>query len=347
MPTCIYCERADPPCGFTREHVIPRALGNFRGDVVTLTQEVCAECNQYFGDTLDLVLNRDSAEAMFRFRYGLKDPADLRQMFASRLRIRLPRDSSKWGGAYLELVIPPAGFHEPYIDLAPQLACERRDGGGWEYFSEEDLRERAQEIAEVLTRDCTGPRVVWGRTNEIRQRLLDLLAEKGMSFNRPTEMVEAVPAFRDGLVNAELQFTFDKAVGRAVAKIGFNYLAKTQGADFCLRSDFDPVRRFVRNDVGNVSDFVNVHDGPVLRDFQGNTKPPRGHLLTVGWDEDGDDLLARVCPFQHATYMVRLCADFSGLWRPIESGHLYDLETRHVERLIAATRVQVPNAGTA
>ncbi|OLD38528.1 MAG: hypothetical protein AUI57_06685 [Candidatus Rokubacteria bacterium 13_1_40CM_2_68_8] len=345
MPTCIYCRRTDPPCGFHREHVIPEALGTFVGDVVTLTQEACAECNQHFGDTLERFLNRDSAEAMFRFRHGLKDPAEVHETFSRRVRVRHPRDGSKWGGAYLAFVVPPAGEKEPYVELAPQLACERRDGKGWVYFSEEDLRERADEVKEVVARDCGPVRVLWAETKDAKQRLLTLLAEKGMGFKSQKQIVEAVPAFRDGRVNAELEFTFDKVLARAVAKIGFNYFAKTRGAELALRPDFDPVRRFVRQGEGRPPDFVQFGAAPVLRDFRGRELPARGHLVTVGWDADNaTEVIARVCPFQHITYIVRLCANFSGVWRPIESAHLYDLEKKRAERLAAAVRIQLPGS---
>lgn len=56
------------------------------------------------------------------------------------------------------------------------------------------------------------------------------------------------------------------------------------------------------------------------------------------------EVIARVCPFQHITYIVRLCANFGGVWRPIESGHLYDLEAKRAERLAAAIRIQIPGA---
>lgn len=348
MPTCVYCQRTDPPCGFTRDHVIPEALGKFEvgkaaGDVITLTQEVCGDCNQALGDELELFLNRDSAEAMFRFRYGLKDPADVGEMFTGRVLARLPRDGSKWGGAYLDFIVPPPGEMEPYVGLAPQLACERR-GGGWEYFSEDDLRERSDHVKEVIARDCTPVRVLWAETEGDKQRLLALLAEKGLEFKGGKPITEAVPHFASGRVNAELEFTFDNVLARAVAKIGFNYLTKTYGAELALRSEFDAVRQFIRYGRGKPSSFVNLGPGPVLRDSRG-PKPTRGHLVTVGWDADSaTEVIARVSPFQHITYVVRLCAHFGGVWRPIESAHLYDLETKCAERLAAAVRIQIPGA---
>lgn len=346
MPTCIYCQRTDPQCGFNREHVIPEALGTFEGDVVTLTEEACVDCNQYFGDTLELFLNRDSAEAMFRFRYGLKDPTEVRKMFPRRLRPRLPRDGSKWGGAYLDLIPPPPGEMEPHVELAPQLACQRRDGG-WEYFSEEDLRIRTDDAKEVIARECTQVRVLWAEREGDKQRLLALLAEKGIEFKGGKPITEPVPQFAPGRVNAELEFTFDKVLAQAVAKIGFNYFAKTQGAALALRPEFDGVRRFVRYGVGSPRDFVQFAPGPVNRDpATGKELPPRGHVVTAGWDADGKpEVIARVSLFQHITYLVRLCTAFDGERPPIDSAHLYDLTRKRAERLRSAGRGQAPSDG--
>lgn len=152
------------------------------------------------------------------------------------------------------------------------------------------------------------------------------------------------PPFANGRVNAELEFTFDNTLAQAVAKIGLNYLAKTQGAELALRTEVDPVRQFVRYDKGKPSDFVTFGPGPVLRDSRG-PKPARGHLVTVGWDAEGRDVIGRVCPFQHITYIVRLAADFGGVWRPIESAHRYDLEAKRAERLAASVRIVIPGAG--
>ena len=99
MPTCIYCSRTDPLRGFTREHVLLAAFGSFQ-DAPTLQNAVCAECNQYFGDHLDRLLARDSAEAVLRLHHGIKDAQGLHRMFNERVRVRMPDDGSRWGGLF-------------------------------------------------------------------------------------------------------------------------------------------------------------------------------------------------------------------------------------------------------
>ena len=331
---CIYCQRVDPPCGFTREHVIPEALGTFaKGDVITLTDEVCGECNQYFGDTLELFLNRDSAEAMLRFRYGLKNPADVRKFFRNRVQARLPRDGSQFGGAYLDFVPPPAGQLEPYLDIVPQFGFERRDGKGWEYFTEQEFHDEPDWPKRIAT-DLGPQRVILYNSEESKQRLSKLTADR-LPLKNPQDTPGLKP-FTSGRVNAEIELTFDKVLARAVAKIAFNYLTKVHGANVALRPEFDGVRQFVRHDQGSPPDFVQFRPAPVLRDFSGKELPPRGHLLTVGWDTNGKDVLARVSPFQYMMYIVRLGVNYPGKLDPEDSGHLYDLKLRRAEKLTPA-----------
>ena len=65
MPKCIYCEADD----FTREHHLPRGLGNFKG-YVHLADRVCRRCNGICGQ-LDEQLCRSGIEAFFRKYLGL------------------------------------------------------------------------------------------------------------------------------------------------------------------------------------------------------------------------------------------------------------------------------------
>lgn len=136
MPICIYCQRPDPPCGFNTEHVIQKALGGFRQNLTLCDAEVCWDCNDYFSKHLDLMLTRDSYEALLRIEHGLKDPAELGGMFTKRVTVQLPADGTNWGGAMLELQPhPQGGARRPVVNLVPQVGFERKDGHGWDYLA--------------------------------------------------------------------------------------------------------------------------------------------------------------------------------------------------------------------
>lgn len=68
--------------------------------------------------------------------------------------------------------------------------------------------------------------------------------------------------------------------------------------------------------------------------------PLSGRLANVVTDPmngrvgpEREDVLARVNPSQHTTYIVRLGVNFTGTLKPEESAHLYDLKLRRAERL--------------
>jgi protein-arginine kinase activator protein McsA len=69
---CIYCLENKNESSFQHtEHVIPRAFGTFEQNL-TLNRIVCDDCNQYFGDNIELYLGRDSLEGISRYHYGIR-----------------------------------------------------------------------------------------------------------------------------------------------------------------------------------------------------------------------------------------------------------------------------------
>lgn len=69
---CIYCLEDKSGSFFQHtDHVIPQAFGRFQNNL-TLNEVVCDECNQYFGDNIELYLGRDSLEGIARYNYGIR-----------------------------------------------------------------------------------------------------------------------------------------------------------------------------------------------------------------------------------------------------------------------------------
>lgn len=87
MPTCIYCRRValEP---FPAEHVIPRSLGLFRNGLTLHC--VCGDCNQFFGDQLELHFGRETGESIVRFQYGLRDSVAGTPRSRLTARIKVP-----------------------------------------------------------------------------------------------------------------------------------------------------------------------------------------------------------------------------------------------------------------
>lgn len=58
---CIYCLEDKPISEYRkREHVIPQCFGNFMPNNLILHKTVCDNCNQYFGDIIELNLGKDT-----------------------------------------------------------------------------------------------------------------------------------------------------------------------------------------------------------------------------------------------------------------------------------------------
>ena len=64
---CIYCLEDKPETSYKKvEHVIPQSFGVFKNNF-TLNKVVCDDCNNYFGDNLEIDLARDTYEGHSRF----------------------------------------------------------------------------------------------------------------------------------------------------------------------------------------------------------------------------------------------------------------------------------------
>jgi hypothetical protein len=117
-PTCIYCRSTTAP--FTREHAINQAFGRFKMDAVNdfvLKDMVCQQCNQSFGDTIDLVLGRDSTAAILRYKFGLKSPAKAQELKYKRVALKF-RVEGPFEGAYFELGSDVGGMNESCSQLS-------------------------------------------------------------------------------------------------------------------------------------------------------------------------------------------------------------------------------------
>ena len=117
---------------------------------------------------------------------------------------------------------------------------------------------------------------------------------------------------------------------RAVAKIGFNYLAYWQGADFVLHKDFDVIRKFILS--GDKTDFplVRIEQNSVLRDEPIEGKRRTGHIVTIGWANDGVSIIAQVSLMNWVKYVICLARSFSGEQRDIKKGHFFNFPYKSI-----------------
>lgn len=237
MPRCIYClEDKNDECFRKTEHVMPQSFGKFE-DNLTLQGVVCDDCNQCFGDTLELILGRDTNEGLARIQHGVKRHKEFKALRRGRVTLKIADGPFKECHAYLEYS-EQAG--KVQIFRFPQVGFLTMPANQYEFFlldeipSLEDLGKKG--FANSTPRSILAVEVD-------SETLIPLLAEKGISFRSDGDFDPGPPPV-DILV--EKSFTIDDVVRRAITKIAFNYLAKMHGAQFALHPAFDGIRRFVR-----------------------------------------------------------------------------------------------------
>lgn len=321
--------------------MLHRAFGGFE-EALTLVAPydpgVCRECNDYFSSTVDLAITRDSIEALLRVEHGIKAVTDIKGMLASRIEIRLPADH-RFGPLWLTLLPGPTG-HESTVAPMPQVRFGRRGGGSFICLNEAQLR--AEDPRENLDSDAARKSLFWNASDEAaKDRLIAILDSYGIGFS-PGEKFVAPEGVDE--IDTEIQWLVDRLIGRAIAKIAFNYLAKNSaaaGRDFVFSVMFDPVRRFVRYGEGaKARQFVDVFNAPTKM-LPTERKDADQHVLAIRWEEEPKGhILGYVKLFDYAEYVVRLAKEPRGIWLDLAAAHTYSLKTRRVSRLAKGRRIR-------
>jgi hypothetical protein len=326
MSTCIYCRQSKGP--FTREHVIPEGFGKFKGALVI---QICHECNQEFGRTIDLALNRQSVEGFERYRFGVKQPVEIEKFKYSSLKLRV-KEQGDFDGAQFVQRADPAG--EKIVSLlVPGIAVRRKEGEEVVHFTEAEVRDGTWlQSGEVDWR--RGIKVFGGdaKSDEIR----GLLEVQGVVVKwRPLKPPES------GEVTVQQEFEVTPEIQRAVGKIAFNYLTYCEGNEYPLLEAFDPIRKYIRygekpssslppviSHEGLPFDKIDTPKGEVLKD---GPKRPVIHFVSLGSNAERN-VAGAVSLFSFMTHRVMLAEAFAGQL-PEPRAHLYNVRMKEVFKL--------------
>ena len=332
---CIYCLRRLGAHKFNREHVISEAFGAFSRAPV-LHHCVCQECNQFFGDQLEVRFARGAFEGLLRYQNGVRTPP------AGALKLRyvelaVPPGRGDWSGVRLKLLNEDDGLR---VSLIPQAAFFDQDQKRWVHVTVDEID------SGLLTKrlDLKKSQIrIYARSSDEHSAIVSKLSEHGVNFQRAGDLQPPEGLLETPEMEVEVTITVNRGIRRCIAKYAFNYLALVRGNEFVMARDFDAVRRFVR--YGGVPPYPLVvpSSRPILHNDRPSARQTYGHLLTLSWTGSLSDLLGQVSLFNSITYRVSLCRQFSGLWVPIRSGLHYDLERKIVEPLMGFSKELVPS----
>lgn len=328
---CIYCLRDLGADAFNTEHVVPKAFGTFEQNL-TLNDVVCKDCNSHLGNSLELFFARDSIEAYDRVRQGLKRVENFVKFRKDRLIFSLAEEG-EWCGLRLRLR-PEADGH--VVSLVPQVGFQSKGNPDWIYMTEEELKNPENQLPREISDE--GIRII-GLSDDKEEQLGKILRDRGINFQKKGEW--SLPKAETGDIEFFINTKIDPVIKRCTAKIVFNYLAYTAGRDFVLHEDFNVTRDYIRFGKSPGFPLVDANDTPILANDSRTLRQTEGHLITVNWTADKRRIVGRLSLFNRVTYRITLARYFSGLWRPIRSGHHFDLETRKIGEL-SATSLIVP-----
>jgi hypothetical protein len=314
-----------------REHVIPQCFGVFPNDNLVLHKTVCDDCNQYFGDNIELYMGRDSFEGFARVKFGIKPKKQLK----SRRRIKNKINQGEHKGVIVT---------EEKVGEDGQIKIQKVPQVG--FFSGIEQEYFYFEMGQIPTKDnliskgfLLKNEIVWiiGDENEYKL-LVKELEEKGIPLKNDVALTKDDT---NGLsVLVESSITIDRTIMRGLCKIALNYLASQVSNQFVLSENFDPVRNFIRYGNGKSDDFLIVNQPPILHEDQFlekfGAKVTRGHLIVLSWAKNA--LISKLSLFNELTYKINLCSGYKGIWMPIKFGHHFDLDKKEVTKLLSVSK---------
>jgi hypothetical protein len=329
---CIYCLIDKPLYNFKkREHVIPQCFGVFPKDNLVLHKTVCDDCNQYFGDKIELFMGRDSFEGFARIKQGIKPKKPLK----SRRRIKSKiRNGEHKGVIVTEEKVGNDG--QVKIEKVPQVGFFNGIQQEYVYYEKGKIptKDHLLKIGFLLKNER-----IWiiGDENEYKT-LVKELEEKGIKLKHDVSFLKDETKGPPVLVESTI--TIDKTIMRGLCKIAFNYLALQAGTNFVLSDNFDPIRNFIRYAKGDSDNFFFVNQPPILQDDKllekFGAKVTRGHLIVLSWAKEF--LISKLSLFNEFTYRIYLCSGYKGIWIPIKVGHHFDLDNKEVTKLISVSK---------
>jgi hypothetical protein len=280
---------------------------------------VCDECNAFFSRELELPLGRDSAEAFFRIEAGVKPPMSAERFLGKHMKSTV-QGTQHFEGARTRMHASEDGESlEPHV--VPQVAF-RKPGGLWSYKLEADLS--LEMISEWLGKEPCEIKIL-GQPPDV-ERLRQRLGVLGVSVT-PTKHLRGEPITEGSSVAIEHEFFVGTPHRRAAAKIVFNYTAKVLGCATVRRSEFNPVRKFVRLGEEPLP-VVIPSETPIL--VGEGADSTQTHACGIGWVEQRRQLVGALRLFNRVTCGVVLCEPPHGEWVGVSFQHLFDPVSRRI-----------------
>ena len=250
---CIYCHQTDLDQFLGVEHVIPRGFGRFASETPTLDC-VCDNCNGYFGRELDQLLTRDTYEGISRYSRG-----QLSREARPQRRVALTLADATEAGDFVGLRVSVDGTTGKLMRPAAQFHVHNFTTGKDEVYFLPQIAALALPEGDYGKPGTNSEKGTWrckifAPSREEHDAMVEALQRAGIDF-RPGTPFQSPWATETGEPPSflvEITSEIDKPHKRAIAKILMNFVAFHLGRDEALRPRWDFLRRYVRNDEGEI-----------------------------------------------------------------------------------------------
>ncbi len=320
---CVYCLQTKPLSSYSnREHVLLQSFGLFHNNF-TLDQEVCDDCNRFFGDNLEIDLARDTFEGLSRFNYGVKKNSEYKSLgHRSRLVIKVAEGQFKGAHVYLEYSQDSDAL---MIRPIKQIGFRRAGDSEYTYFLIEKIPSKPELDEQEFDLTIRNAVIALGMSSDEAK---EILATKGVILKSWGDAESLEPS--QGAWNVEVTASIDSTLFRAIAKIAFNYFVYWEGPDLARLAEFNAIRSYIRYGIQPPYRLVGILERPILAD-EAVVGPRRlGHLVTINWSRDHKSIVSMVSLLNLNTYSVSLARDFVRDVESLPKGHFFDTVNQQI-----------------
>ncbi len=320
---CIYCLEDKPKSFFKKtEHVLPQSFGKFKNNL-TLNKIVCDECNEYFGNHLEILLGRDTLEGMSRFEHKVKNKHEFKSP-GKKSRINIKVDEGPFKGAYAYQEYSDSE-DKIIIKPIPQVGFKKIDGADYVYFPLDEIPDK-QYLEKHFSLNAPKSITVLGCTSEDAQKPL---SEKNITLSsNPDGEFSPSEEYSDWgcVVTAKI----DQIIFRSIAKIAFNYLSYWAGRDCVVDNSFNPIRRYIRFGEEISFPFVIIIEKAIMVDEPMEGKRILGHIITLNWSDNKLSIASNVSLLNFNNYAVILAKDYKGKSFNLPKGNFFNIADNEI-----------------
>jgi HNH endonuclease len=314
MPFCIYCLVDKKTSEFNVEHVLPRAFGTFEQNL-TLIDKVCKNCNQLYGDKLEIAFARNTLAGVKRYKTGIKAPKEFRPSMAKFLTVML--DEQECDKLLLELAY--SASHDDIVVAPKPIVGLKRKNGELEMFLLKDIPE-----CEVLNREfaLSDDESIYLPPGVDFEIVKQALKQRGVNF--------FLQRYRNAKIGNTVNCLITEDIGeltvRAIYKMAFNYLAKFNSTEAILHEMFDPSRAFILRGVHSKLVFCGFEYVPdEFINTLGNT-----HYHTMCITRTQGKILGHIYIHPAFRYIVLLAQDNEANNLKVDFGHMFDIASKAI-----------------